>query len=107
MALSAEQMESALSGASRGSLIFVSYLAGREPTPRAIVEARRATEELGIARRHFVGTLESVRTTKRGERIMTVFAHNRDRLTAEGFVEGNYRSFNPALGQLLAVEVLN
>jgi hypothetical protein len=93
----------ALVGVPEGATLFVSYLPGREPTARAVREAERARQE-GLARRHFLGTLASQRITKKGEFVFTVLCDNRDderRGTQDG-----YRTFNPSLGTLLAVEVI-
>lgn len=101
--LTTTDMLARLSNVSRGTLLFVSYAAGREPTARAIEEARPHTENPKRSRRHFVGELSSVWTARNGDTIMTVYVHNRD----TGGEPGAYRSFNPALGELLALEVLS
>lgn len=97
------EMVDKLTGVPEGSIVFVSYLVGRQPTARAIREAERSRRE-NIARRHFVGTLTSVWTTKRGDTVFTVLCDNRDD-EARGTEEG-YRTFNPNLGQLLSLEVI-
>jgi hypothetical protein len=85
-----------------GSVLFVSYVAGREPTARAIVEA--AGE---LPRRYFTGVLHKVRRTKKGEWILTMWAWNRKTLQKDGtLVEGAYRTFNPVLGKLIIVDVI-
>jgi hypothetical protein len=86
-----------------GAAVFVSYLVGREPTDRAVREAQRARRE-GLAPRHFFGTLQTRRRTKRGELVFTVLCDNRDderRGTQDG-----YRTFNSSLGTLLALEMV-
>ena len=100
--MTAQQMEDALNGVAPGAMLFVSYVAGREPTALAIDEARPHTENPTRSRRHFVGTLSSVWTAKNGDPIMTIKAHNRGLDT-----KGAYRSFNPNLGTLLSVQVLS
>jgi len=97
------EMLDKLNGVPQGAKVFVSYLAGRKPTARAIREAERARRE-GLAMRHFTGTLTEVRTTKKGEAIMTVLADVRD--NEQTGAHEHFRSFNPSLGQLLHVEVL-
>jgi hypothetical protein len=93
-------------GANDGSLVFVSYRAGRTPTPKAHREAFRSMC-LGLARRHCVGKLVRVWTTKKGQAVMTVFADTRDTEHYNGqMTEGGYRTFNPSLGQLYGLEVL-
>ena len=59
-----------------------------------------------MARRHYVGTLENLWITRKGEQVLTVLAYNRDRLTGDGLVEGGYRTFNPLLGELYTLEVI-
>lgn len=85
-----------------GSVLFVSYVAGREPTDRAIVEA---TGEL--PRRYFTGALHRVWRTKKGEWVLTMWTWNRKTLQKDGtLTEGAYRTFNPALGQLIICDVI-
>lgn len=96
-----------LSGLPQGTFLFVSYLVGRPPTARAIEEARPHTENPTRARRHFVGVLTRVWTARNGDPIMTIHADNRDTIVNGFRIQGGYRSFNPALGELLAVEVLS
>ena len=94
-------------GANYGSLIFASYAAGREPTPKALREAFRATQQ-GLARRHCLGRLVRVWTTKKGQLVMTVFADTRDTEHYTGqMTEGAYRTYNPNLGKLYGLEVIN
>ena len=101
--LSAVDMVQKLAGVPEGAQVFVSYLAGRPPTGRAIREARRARRE-GMARRHFTGRLHRVWMTKAGEPVMTVLCDNRDD-ERTGAKEA-YRTFNPALGTMLTLEVV-
>jgi hypothetical protein len=104
MALTAQDMLQKLEGVEKGRRVFVSYLAGRPPTERAKREAQKASDE-GYAKRWFEGVLEAVWTTKKGQPVMTVLSttrYNEDDPQAEG----HYRTFNPALGTLLSLEVL-
>ncbi len=101
--LSATDMMRKLSGVSEGSQIFVSYLAGRPPTDRAIREARRSRRE-GIAHRHFVGKFHRVWVTKKGDPVLTVLCTNRDD-ERTGSQEA-YRTFNPAIGTMLTLEIV-
>lgn len=103
MAMTGKEMVKALTGVPRGAKVFVSYDVGREPTVRAIREADRARRE-GLANRHFIGYLTEVRTTKRGDSIFTVLCDNRD--DERRGAKTGYRTFNPSLGQLHGVEVL-
>jgi hypothetical protein len=85
-----------------GSELFVSYLAGRPATPLAQQQAKRAEAE-GISRHHFTGALSSLWFTSRGEVVFTLIVNERD--NAAG-TPGAYRTFNPNLGDLLALEVI-
>lgn len=85
-----------------GAHVLVAYFAGREPTPRAIHEASRA-REAGIPLHHYTGILTSVWTTRHGDIVFTVYVNERD--GREGN-PGAYRTFNPSLGDLLLLEVI-
>jgi len=104
MAMTAQEMVAKLNGVPKGSRVFVSYTAGRKPTDRAVREAAKADDE-GYSRRWFEGVLEAVWTTKKGHPVMTVFSTTRYN-DSDPAAEGHYRTFNPALGALLTVEVL-
>ncbi len=106
MTLTANQMVQKLRDCGRGSLLFISYKAGALPTDRQLLESERAVHEEGCARRHYVGTLESLWTTRRGQKVLTITAFNRDRLSDEGLREGGFRTFNPEVGDLLSLEVI-
>lgn len=108
MALTANQMVNKLRDCGRGSLLFISYKTGDVPTERQLLESERAVHEDGCNRRHYVGTLEALWTTRRGQKVFTIMAFNRDRLTDEGLLrEGGYRTFNPESGELLSLEVID
>lgn len=104
MGITSQEMLTKLEGVEKGHRVFVSYVAGRESKPRALREAMKAEHE-GYNRRWFEGRLESVWTTRKGEPVMCVLSatrYNEDNPAAEG----HYRTFNPALGTLLSLEVL-
>lgn len=101
--LNEQDMLNILSGTSAGSVVFVSYLAGRPPTARALQEAQPAIDA-GLNRRHFVGTLEGVRWTKQNQLVMTVLCDNRYHAHTQS---PRYRTFNPSLGRLLFLAVLH
>jgi hypothetical protein len=85
-----------------GSVLFVSYVAGREPTCRAILEA--AGE---LPRRYFTGILHKVWRTKKNEWVLTLWAWNRKTLNKDGTLTvGAYRTFNPNVGKLIIVDVI-
>ena len=106
--INATQLESKLQNVPEGSIIFVSYIPGRPPTSRAISEARRAIVEEGIAPRHFTGALKALWKTKKGQTVLTLWVNERDSVSRDGagMTEGAYRAFNPSLGRLLSVEVI-
>lgn len=98
------EMLAALAGVPEGADLFVSYVAGRAPTDRAIREAQRATRA-GQARRHFTGKLHRVWRTQKGEAVLTVLTPDRD--DERTGAQEAYRTFNPSLGTLLGVTVLD
>jgi hypothetical protein len=86
-----------------GTKLFVSYTAGRPPSPQALRESARNAQE-GIAPRYFTGTLKSVWVTKRREPVLTMWVEERD--SGPHLTPGAYRTFNPALGKLRILTVL-
>lgn len=101
--MDAFEMKKKLDNVPQGSKIFVSYIAGRPPTVRAVREASRSVRE-GIPKRYYFGTFDRVRMTKRGEFIMTMLCENRD--DERNSQSQAFRSFNPNLGELITLEVL-
>jgi hypothetical protein len=89
-----------------GSIIFVSYSAGRPPSDTALRESARAVEE-GLALRHFTGKLEGVHKKKVrwDEYYFTLWVEERDS-AKNGMTQGNFRAFNPSLGRLHHIEVI-
>jgi hypothetical protein len=106
MPMTEREMIEALADCGRGSVLFVSYKAGRPPTGQAVLESERATLQEGLARRHYVGTFESLWMTRKGEVVLTIMAYNRDRVVDSQLVEGGYRTMNPQLGELYSLEVI-
>lgn len=99
------ELVAALAGVPEGADLHVQYVAGREPTPRAVREARRS-EAAGIPRRSFFGKLHRVwRTKGKGEVVLTVLCENRD--DERTGAQEAYRTFNPSLGTLVSVTVRN
>lgn len=88
------------------SVLFVSYVPGRKPSTRAYQEAQRAIEVEGISPRHFTGRLHSAHMTRKGEFVFTLWVEERDSTQDGKVVHGAYRAFNPALGTLLTLQVL-
>lgn len=89
-----------------GATIFVSYVAGREPTARAVAEATPHTTDPARPRRYLYGTLTSVWQNRHGEWCLTLLAENRDTIKGGIRFEGGYRSINPSLGQLVVLDVI-
>lgn len=104
MALSAQEMTQLLDGVPEGAELFVSYVAGRKPTDRAMREAQKAEDE-GYNKRWLQGRLVSVKPNKKQEPVLTLFTYTRYN-EQDDKAEGHYRSINPELGQLLALEVV-
>ena len=91
-----------------GSTLFVSYLAGRPATERAIAEAVRHTEDPTRPRRYYLGELSSVWLDSKSEWILTMKVWNRDTMQPDGTLqEGGYRSFNPELGELILIDTIS
>ena len=91
-----------------GSVVFLSYIAGRPPTAKAVVEAERTVKKDGIARRHVLGNLTEVFSSKKGDLCVRVFADTRDTLKKDGtLIRGGYRTYNVNLGKLLHLAVIS
>ena len=103
--LTEKEVQDKLEGVPEGAEIFVSYLAGRVATARAQREARKA-DDLGFSRRWLQGKLHKVWTTKKGELAVCLFTYTRYN-EQEPAAEGHYRTFNPSLGTVLALEVVS
>lgn len=100
-----QEMVKRLEGCRPGTLLFISYNAGRSAGVRAIEEAQIAIEN-GINLRHFTGTLESIKTTKRGEVVLTIFTTERSSQGSSGHESGAFRCFNPNLGTMRTMEII-
>ncbi len=106
LGLSESEMVTALNGVNPGSKVFVSYIAGRRPSDRAIQEAQPARDQ-GISTRHYTGVFHSLHRTKKGDYVMTIWTDTRVSTDACGNqVNGAYRAINPNLGTLMVLEVL-
>lgn len=105
--LTASDVQRILKDVPVDSTLFVSYIAGREPSRQALKEAKRAVVDEGISPRHFTGTLKEVRKTRRGETVFVIWTEERDSPRGNGGLQtGAFRCFNPALGKLLTLEVV-
>lgn len=101
--ITGSEMHALLKDMPEGTKLFVSYTAGRQPSPQALRECSRSAQE-GIAPRHFTGTLKSVWVTKRHQPVLTMWVEERD--SGDRLTPGAYRTFNPALGKLRVLVVL-
>ena len=72
-------------------------------TAQAVKEFNDAQDwngDRGVPATHYVGTFGGFKTTKRGEVVLSLFVHNRGKV-------GSWRTFNPALGSVLSVKVVD
>ena len=89
-----------------GATIFVSYVAGRRATERAVEEARPHTEDPARPRRYLFGEITSVWQNRKGEWCLTLFAENRDTIRGGVRFKGGHRTINPSLGKLIVLDVI-
>lgn len=104
--LTEKQMLEKLADCAPGTTLFVGYLAGRKGSGTAAAEMHRAVNEEGINPTHFTGTLEGIKTTKKGDVVLLLWVNERDSVGPDGPKQGNYRMFNPNLGTLRTLEVI-
>jgi len=96
--ITANQMAEMMKDVTLDSIVFVGYEAGRPACAQGIKEASVAREQ-GINLTHYTGQFRGIRVTKKGEHVMTLWVQER----GEG---GAYRAFNPTLGTLRTLEVI-
>jgi len=96
--ITAAQMVKAMENVALDSIVFVAYTAGRPAGPQGIEECSKAREE-GINLTHYTGQFKGIRVTKKGEHVMTLWVQERGE-------NGAYRAFNPSLGTLRTLEVI-
>jgi hypothetical protein len=89
-----------------GTTAFVSYVAGRRCTERAIEEARPHTEKPRQPRRYFFGQIHRLFQNRHNEWCLTLFAENRDTIKDGIRFRGGYRTFNPNLGKLVVLALI-
>jgi hypothetical protein len=101
-----KEMLQTLTDCAPGTTLFVGYTAGHKGGKNSEIEMHRAVNEEGINPTHFTGTLEGIKTTKKGEVVLLLWVNERDSVGPDGLKQGNFRSFNPNLGTLRTLQVL-
>jgi len=96
--INATQMAEKMKDVPLDSIVFVAYEAGRPSGPQGIAESAKARQE-GLNLTHYTGHFKGIRVTKSGHHVMTLWVQERGEA-------GAYRAFNPALGTLRTLEVL-
>ncbi len=87
--------------ATKETIVHLTYVAGREPSPVALDEAFQAQDwAKWKSQNEYVGHFESIRKSKKGEPILTLFVHNRGEA-------GKFRAFNPHLGTIKDLRIVN
>lgn len=95
----ADALEALLRNATEETIVHLEYDAGRPPTSRAKDEFKQA-KDWHKSPHEYVGHFAGFKRTKHGELILTLFVHNRGEA-------GAYRAFNPNLGTIKAIRVVN
>ena len=85
--------------ATNETIVHLRYTAGRVARSVAVEEALCAAD-WGKDPDEYVGHFESLRATKKGELVLTLFVHNRGEA-------GKYRTFNPNLGTIHDVKIVD
>ena len=101
--ISATQMVEKLWMVPEGTIVQGYYQAGREPTDRAIEEAKKANH-LRVDKQFFYGAYQGMFLNKQAMPFMVIrnrCRYNLDDTTAKD----RYRAFNPEVGQLLSLEI--
>ena len=96
-----EELRSILANATEDTIVHLSYRAGRPATTRACAEFEAASdwnEDRGVPATSYIGHFAGIKTTKKGDTVLTLFCHNRGDV-------GAYRAFNPNLGTILSLVV--
>lgn len=98
--INAKEMAKRLANVPLDSIVFVGYVAGRPVGPQGIKEAAIAIEE-GFNLTQYTGQFRGIREARNGDLILTVWVQERGVGSP-----GAYRAFNPSLGTLRTLEVL-
>ena len=104
--ISDREMIELLKDMPEGTTAFVSYVAGRRSTERAVEEARPYTEDPRQPCRYFFGQIHCLFQNRYDEWCLTLFAENRDTIKDGVRYQGGYRTFNPRLGKLVVLALI-
>jgi hypothetical protein len=96
--LNAKDIEALLANATPDTIVHIDYLTGNPPNAIGRKEYAEA-KDWGKAPTEYTGNFASLKRNKFGELVLTLFCHNRGKL-------GSYRSFNPNLGTVRAIHVV-
>lgn len=80
------------------TMVHLTYRAGRAASQVAVEEAEQASD-WNKPSDHYTGHFESIRRTKKGELLITLFVHNRGE-------NGKFRAFNPSLGTISDIRIV-
>lgn|SRR5574338_265663 len=96
--LNAKDIEALLANANADTIVHIDYLAGRPANDRGRKEYAEA-KDWNKAPTEYTGNFAGLKRNKFGELVLTLFVHNRG-------TTGCYRAFNPNLGEVRAIRVV-
>ena len=96
--LNAKDIEALLANANENTIVHIDYLAGRPVNDRGRKEYAEA-KDWNKAPTEYTGNFAGLKRNKFGELVLTLFVHNRG-------TPGCYRAFNPNLGEVRAIRVV-
>lgn len=97
--LNANDIAALLANANEQTIVHIEYRAGKPANDRGIKEYAEASD-WNKPSTHYTGHFVGMKKNKFGELVLTIWCHNRGET-------GSYRSFNPNLGSVLLVKVVN
>jgi hypothetical protein len=96
--LNAKDIEALLANATPDTIIHIDYLAGKPVNAKGKQEFAQA-RDWNKRPTEYTGNFASLKKNKFGETVLTLFVHNRG-------TTGCYRAFNPNLGEVRAIKVV-
>ena len=96
--LNAKDIEALLTNANADTIVHIDYLAGKPANAKGQKEYNEA-KDWNKAPTEYTGNFVGLKRNKFGELVLTLFVHNRG-------TTGAYRSFNPNLGEVRAIRVV-